>query len=87
LTPERLLELVAPTGSAQSIQIYNLCDGARTQTEIAKETNADRGNLSKQISRWIEEGIIVKVTDGSTDKPVHVYPVPARLIPKKKGKN
>ena len=82
--PERLAELVSLKGSGEKqLSAYNLCDGSRTQSEIAKLTSFDTGNFSKLVQRWCDCGIIVKLGDG---KPLHIYPLPSSGAGKSKNK-
>lgn len=61
---------------------FNLCDGSRTQAEIAKELGLDQGNFSKSLGRWIDEGIVIRVGEKRDARPLHVYPLPEALIRK-----
>lgn len=81
--PEELAQLV---GKDKQLIAYNLCDGSRTQTDVAKELALDGGNFSKTLSRWVELGIIIKVTEGKEQRPIHLYPLPASKTDKGKGK-
>jgi hypothetical protein len=75
--PSTILKIVAPqANSGKWIKVYNFCDGTRVQAEIAKEGKVDPSDLSKKLGRWIEEGIIIRLTDGTTETPIHVYPLP-----------
>lgn len=77
--PETLKALV---GKDKQIEAYNLCDGSRTQSEIAKSVGLDSGNFSKTVARWVELGVLVKVSEGKETRLVHLYPLP---ISKEKG--
>src|ERR1700682_5433512 len=45
-----LLLAVAPKGSGEAqMEAYNLCDGNRTQGQIAKEVGLDSGNFSRTV--------------------------------------
>lgn len=72
--PEKLPDLV---GKDKQIQAYNLCDGTRTQTEVAKSLGLDSGNFSKTAARWAELGILIRITEVKEVRPVHLYPLPA----------
>ncbi len=85
-SPERLAEIVTSQANAKTYEAFNLCDGTKTQTEIANALKTDPGQLSKTIKRWIDEGIMLRVTDGGKDRPVHVYPLPDRFIQMAKKK-
>lgn len=85
--PERLAEIVTPVANAKTYETFNLCDGTRTQTDIVNALKLDSGNLSKTIKRWIDEGVMIRVTEEGKDRPVHVYPVPDRFIQTAKKKD
>ncbi|WP_434724685.1 MarR family transcriptional regulator [Mesorhizobium sp. RIZ17] len=86
-SPERLAEIVTPVSNAKTYEAFNLCDGTRTQSEIVNLLKTDAGQLSKSIKRWIDEGVMIRVTEGGKDRPVHVYPVPDRFIQSAKKKD
>lgn len=69
-------------GSTKSKQLeaYNLCDGSLTQGEVAKLTGLDAGNFSRTVSRWAEDGLIVRTEFNGQMRPVHLYPIPASSI-------
>jgi len=71
--PDKLGPLV---GGDKQQAAYNLCDGSRSQGEIAKQLGLDSGNFSKTVGRWIELGIIVRITEGKEARPLHIYPLP-----------
>lgn len=74
--PQTLYALVAPkSGMQKQIDAFNLCDGSRTQGEIAKQLGLDASNFSKQVRRWVELGIMIKVVQDGAEKPIHVYPI------------
>jgi hypothetical protein len=72
---ERLRGLVGGRGKAAAkwVTAYNLCDGARSQGEIARRARLDPGDLSRAISRWLDLGIVFRV--GSDDRPLGLYPL------------
>lgn len=70
--PEKLSALV---GKGKQLEAYNLCDGTRTQAEVAKALSLDRGNFSKTVARWAELGVLIRVSEGKETRPVHLYPV------------
>ena len=70
--PDVLAELV---GREKQIDAYNLCDGSRTQSDVAGELGLDQGNFSRTLNRWIEIGIMFKVGEGREARPVHLYPL------------
>ena len=76
--PSAILKIVAPqANSGKWIRAYNLCDGTRVQAEIAKEAKVDPSDLSKKLKRWIDEGILIRLTEGNSERPIHVYPLPS----------
>ena len=84
-SPARILEILGPSAGEKQRRAFNLCDGNRTQAEIAKELGLDPGNFSKSLNRWIDEGIVIRVGEKREARPLHVYPLPEALI-KKGGK-
>jgi DNA-binding MarR family transcriptional regulator len=80
--PAKILEILGPNAGEKQHRAFNLCDGTRTQADIAKELGLDSGNLSKTISRWIDEGIVIRVGEKRETRPIHVYPLPEALMKK-----
>nr|WP_145994337.1 hypothetical protein [Mesorhizobium loti] len=78
--PEKLAEVISPVANVKTYETYNLFDGTRTQTDIAKIQATDASLLSRTVKRWIDDGIMVKIVDAGAVKPVHVYPLPDRYI-------
>ncbi len=86
--PEMLAKLVMPKGGGEKqLTAYNLCDGQHTQAEIGKAVSLDKGNLSRTIARWVEQGIVFRVGDGNDVRPLHLYPLVQETEPKKEKKN
>jgi predicted transcriptional regulator len=81
-SPDRILEILGPTAGEKQHRAFNLCDGSRTQADIAKELGLDSGNFSKTLNRWIDEGIVIRVGEKREARPLHVYPLPEALIKK-----
>lgn len=74
--PDALAKLVAPTKAGEKqLVAYNLCDGSRSQSEIAKELSLDPGAFSRTVSRWVELGILVRVGEKRETRLVHLYPL------------
>lgn len=73
-----LAKLVSPFRKAGDKQVaaYNLCDGGRTQSEIAREIGLDPGAFSRTVSRWIELGILIRVGEKRDSRLIHLYPIP-----------
>lgn len=70
----RLRTLVAGRNARSGekyIVAYNLCDGSRGVSEVARLSGLDHGNLSRGISRWVEQGVMFKL--GPDARPVHLY--------------
>lgn len=76
LPPEKILEIMGPNSSEKQFKAFNLCDGTKTQAEIAKESGLDSSNFSKSLGRWVDAGIVIRVSQGREVRPVHVYPLP-----------
>lgn len=72
---------------AKQLQAYNLCDGSRSQAEVAKAAGLDQGSFSRTIGRWMDAGIVIRVGEGRDVRPLHVYPLPEGLIKKASAKN
>lgn len=76
--PERLLEIVDPTGQrGKQLKAFNLCDGTASQAEIAKAAQLDQGSLSRTVTRWIEQGVVFRLGEGRDAKLLHVYAITA----------
>ena len=73
---------MGPSAGEKQLRAYNLCDGSRTQADIAKELGLDPGNFSKTLTRWIDEGIVIRIGEKRESRPLHVYPLPAALLKK-----
>jgi CRP-like cAMP-binding protein len=81
-SPGKILEIMGPTAGEKQHRAFNLCDGSRTQAEIAKDLGLDPSNFSKTLNRWIDEGIVIRVGEKREARPMHVYPLPEALIKK-----
>ncbi len=80
---EKLRQIVAPmSSSGKYVEAYNLCDGTRSQAEIAREAGIDKGNLSKAVNRWLVQGVVFSVGSSSEPRLIHVYPLMPNLSPK-----
>lgn len=81
--PKSIYELVAiGADKPKQLKAYNLCDGSRSQAEIAKVAGLDQGSLSRTLSRWIDAGIVIRVGLGRDIRPLHVYPLPESMCKK-----
>src|SRR4051812_15486317 len=74
--PDKILEIMGPNSGEKQFRAYNMCDGTKTQAEIAKELGLDSGNFSKGLGRGVPAGLVIRVGEGKNDRPVHVYPLP-----------
>ena len=83
---QRLLELIGKQ-SEKLLIAYNLCDGTKTQQEIARTAKLDSSNFSKAVGRWIEVGSVFRVESGDKTTLLHVYPVPNAGTTKRKAKS
>jgi len=71
-------------GDGKQRKAFNLCDGTRGQTEIAKALNIDQGSFSRTVSRWVDEGVVFRVGEGRDTRLLHVYPLGERSAKKRK---
>lgn len=79
-SPAKISEII--NAGEKQLRAFNLCDGSRSQTEIAKELGIDQGSFSRSIARWVDEGIVIRVGEKREMRPLHVYPLPEALIKK-----
>lgn len=77
---EDILKIMGSAAGEKQRRAFNLCDGSRTQAEVAKELGLDQANFSKTLSRWIDAGIVIRVGEKRDARPLHVYPLPESLI-------
>lgn len=78
--PDRLRRIVLSKGAGEKqVRAFNLCDGSRTQGEIAKALKINSGNFSRTAARWLDEGIVVRLGDGRDATLLHVYPLPGKV--------
>jgi len=76
IPPNKLQQIIMPSGSKEKQRLaYNLCDGTKTQGEIAKSLKLDAGNFSRTVGRWLEEGVVFRLGEGREAKLLHVYPL------------
>jgi hypothetical protein len=72
-------DIVCPTRNAKRQRdAFNLADGTRSQSEIAKRLRIDPGQFSRTVRRWTEAGILFRLGTGRAAKLLHVYPLPAK---------
>jgi DNA-binding MarR family transcriptional regulator len=72
---DRIVEIVSKGGDKQ-LRAYNMCDGTRGQSDIAKLLKLDQGNFSRTVGRWVDAGIVFRLGNGRDAKLLHVYPLP-----------
>lgn len=75
MTPAKVGEIVFVNGNARQLKAYNLCDGTKTQTDVAKEAGLDTGNFSRTANRWVESGVLFKLGNSKEAKLLHLYPL------------
>jgi len=80
--PEDVLRQIVGASERQ-VHAYNLCDGTKTQSEIAKTSKLDQGQFSRTAARWAEQGVLFKLGSGRDVKLLHLYPIPAVQTVKK----
>lgn len=84
---DELIKIVAPKGAgADQINAFNLCDGTRSQSDVAKAAGLDAGNFSRTLSRWIDAGIVLRLGENREATLLHVYPIPKDRIGKETGR-
>ncbi|WP_125461520.1 MULTISPECIES: helix-turn-helix domain-containing protein [Rhodomicrobium] len=87
LPPDQLAKIVAPSTSQHAqLLAYNMCDGTRSQGDIAKASNIDPGNFSRTVARWIDAGALFRIGDARDAKLLHLYPLPPDVMPKERSK-
>lgn len=74
--PDKILKIMGPNASERHFKAFNLCDGTRTQADVAKEAGLDSGNFSKSLGRWVDAGVVIRIGEGREVRPLHVYPLP-----------
>jgi hypothetical protein len=73
MRPKQIGAVVATT--AKHLKAYNLCDGTKGQSEVAKKAGLDQGNFSRSATRWVESGVLFKIGNGADAKLLHLYPL------------
>ena len=86
--PSDLAKLVVKgRNPKKQVAAFNLCDGTRTQGEVAKALKLDSGNFSRMLARWIASGIVLKLGDARDARLLHVYPLDAATAARNGSKN
>lgn len=78
--PEKLMEIVTfkKRNPEQSVEIYNLCDGEHTGTEVAKTFSYDQGALSRLLLDWKELGIVYEINKKGGKFYKKLYTLPSK---------
>ncbi len=75
-TEAQVSAIVAPTASQKKqIKAFNACDGTKSQGEVAKNLKLDHGNFSRTVKRWVEAGVVHRITIDGDDRLLHVFPI------------
>ena len=82
----RLAQIVAKGGGESQLHAFNMCDGEKSQGEIAKAASIDPGSFSRTVARWVEAGIVVRLGEGREATLLHVYPLSREAISKELSK-
>ena len=73
---EELQKLISPKKHTKYLEAYNLCDGIRTQGEVADKMQLDSSNFSKVVGKWVSSGIAFRLGEGGKEvKILHAYPI------------
>lgn len=76
LPEEYVVSVVGGKASSKKhIRAYNLCDGTRSQGEIARLLKLDQGNFSRAVARWANAGVVFRIGSGREAKLLHAYPL------------
>ena len=74
-TEQELKEIVSPGNAIRYWEAYNLCDGTRTQGQVASEMGIATSNFSNAVSRWESAGVLFRLQDENGIKLLHAYPI------------
>jgi|SRR5579872_7089651 len=85
MPPETVREIIGP--GKKQIKAFNLCDGNHTLTQIAQKTRINSGNLSRTLDRWETLGVIFRIGESRSTRPLHVYPIPENDVRRRDGGN
>ena len=69
-----VLQIIGPDKETQ-FKAYNLCDGTRSQSDIAKACKLDKGSFSRTLSRWVDERIVIRLDENGEKTLLHVFPI------------
>lgn len=85
MPPETVREIIG--AGKKQIRAFNLCDGNHTLTQIAQKTRINSGNLSRTLDRWETLGVIFRIGESRSTRPLHVYPIPENDVRRRDGRN
>lgn len=71
---ERVREIVG--SGAKQVRAFNLCDGTKSQTDVARQCRLQQANLSRTVSRWVQNGVMFWIGAGRDARLLHIYPIP-----------
>ena len=75
--PEEDLRQIVLAGRASSkhLNAYNLCDGTRALSEVARKARVDQGNFTRTVARWVSLGVMFRIGSGRDARLLHLYPL------------
>ena len=77
VSEDAIRKVVAPKGTEKKqLKAYNLCDGTRTEADIAGSLGVKAEFMKRSIDRWVTAGVAFRL-DGD-GRPLHLYPVDLR---------
>jgi len=82
--PEERVRSIVATGRKQ-ITAFNLCDGTRTLTEVARKARLDQGNFSRAATRWVQSGVAFRIGEGRDTRLLHIFPIAPNLAAARKN--
>ncbi len=57
------------------VTAYNLCNGRRTQGEVAKTAGLENGDCSRTVARWVESDVQFRVGSGRDATVLYLDPL------------
>ena len=58
------------------VKAFNMFDGTRKLSDVARKTKINQGNLSRAVANWVENGIAFWIGEGTDARLLHLYPIP-----------
>lgn len=80
-----LSQIVLKGSGEKQLRAYNMCDGTKSQREIARAAKLDEASFSRTVGRWVDAGALFRLGAGRDTKLLHAYPLPADAAKKAKG--